>query len=235
MVRAGIPGGAPDRRAVPRPRRPRRPPRQRDAAGHHPPGPPVPLRAQGRAGRAHRRPQRLARDDARRRAATWSATCGCPAPLPDREAVGVESLAKELHRRTRPRTPRTTSCGWTASWPSGVGLPPARGARTSRSTGPRTCPGSSRSASPGPATTASTPTARTSAAVPELEDGRRSVGLHGPRRRRARQEPRRAHHVPPPRQPPRLRGSPRSWPRWSRRWSSRSGTTATAPTATTPV
>ncbi len=30
--------------------------------------------------------------------------CCCPAPLPDREAVGVQSLAKELHRRTRPRT-----------------------------------------------------------------------------------------------------------------------------------
>ena len=30
--------------------------------------------------------------------------CSCPAPLPDREAVGVAQLAKDLHRRTRPRT-----------------------------------------------------------------------------------------------------------------------------------
>ena len=30
--------------------------------------------------------------------------CSCPAPLPDREAVGVARLAKDLHRRTRPRT-----------------------------------------------------------------------------------------------------------------------------------
>src|SRR5215213_11074856 len=30
--------------------------------------------------------------------------CSCPAPLPDREAVGIASLAKDLHRRTRPRT-----------------------------------------------------------------------------------------------------------------------------------
>jgi sulfite reductase (ferredoxin) len=30
--------------------------------------------------------------------------CSCPAPLPDREAVGIARLAKELHRRTRPRT-----------------------------------------------------------------------------------------------------------------------------------
>ena len=30
--------------------------------------------------------------------------CSCPAPLADREAVGVAQLAKDLHRRTRPRT-----------------------------------------------------------------------------------------------------------------------------------
>jgi sulfite reductase (ferredoxin) len=30
--------------------------------------------------------------------------CCCPAPLADREAVGVQALARELHRRTRPRT-----------------------------------------------------------------------------------------------------------------------------------
>src|SRR5215211_8932956 len=30
--------------------------------------------------------------------------CSCPAPLPDREAVGIAQLARDLHRRTRPRT-----------------------------------------------------------------------------------------------------------------------------------
>jgi sulfite reductase (ferredoxin) len=30
--------------------------------------------------------------------------CSCPAPLPDRQAVGITQLAKDLHRRTRPRT-----------------------------------------------------------------------------------------------------------------------------------